>query len=41
MAWKIARGSVFSKLVILLPAAMLLSVFAPWLLTPLMMLGNT
>ncbi|MEM6901688.1 MAG: DUF808 domain-containing protein [Pseudomonadota bacterium] len=37
---KIARGSLFNKLVILLPAAMLLSVFAPWLLTPLLMLGG-
>lgn len=41
MVLKIARGSVFNKLVILLPAAMLLSVFAPWLLTPLLMLGGT
>ncbi len=41
MVWKIARGSIFNKLVILLPAAMLLSVFAPWLLTPLLMLGGT
>jgi hypothetical protein len=41
MVWKIARGSVFNKLVMLLPAAMLLSVFAPWLLTPLLMLGGT
>ena len=40
MVWKIARGSIFNKLVILLPAAMLLSVFAPWLLTPLLMLGG-
>ena len=39
--WKIARGSVFNKLVILLPAAMLLSASAPWLLTPLLMLGGT
>jgi predicted DNA repair protein MutK len=41
MVWKIARGSIFNKLVILLPAAMLLSAFAPWLLTPLLMLGGT
>jgi hypothetical protein len=41
MVWKIARGSVFNKIVILLPAAMLLSMFAPWLLTPLLMLGGT
>ena len=40
MVWKIARGSIFNKLVILLPAALLLSVFAPWLLTPLLMLGG-
>ena len=39
--WKIARGSLFNKLVILLPAAMLLSASAPWLLTPLLMLGGT
>ncbi len=38
---KIARGSIFNKLVILLPAALLLNVFAPWLLTPLLMLGGT
>jgi predicted DNA repair protein MutK len=41
MVWKIARGSAFNKIVILLPAAMLLSAFAPWLLTPLLMLGGT
>lgn len=41
MVWKIARGSVFNKIVILLPAAMLLSAFTPWLLTPLLMLGGT
>ena len=41
IVWKIARGSIFNKLVILLPAAMLLSAFAPWLLTPLLMLGGT
>jgi uncharacterized protein len=38
--WKIARGSLFNKLVILLPAALALSAFAPWLLTPLLMLGG-
>lgn len=40
IVWQIARGSIFNKLVILLPAAMLLNVFAPWLLTPLLMLGG-
>ena len=38
--WKIARASFFNKLVILLPAALLLSAFAPWLITPLLMLGG-
>ena len=40
MIWKIARGSVFNKVVILLPVALLLSLFAPWLLSPLLMLGG-
>lgn len=39
--WKITRGSVFNKLVILLPLAMLLANFAPWLITPLLMLGGS
>ncbi len=38
---KIARGSLVNKLVILLPAAMLLAAFAPWLMTPLLMLGGS
>ena len=38
--WQIARGSIFNKIVILLPAALLLSLFAPWLLSPLLMLGG-
>ena len=37
---QIARGSLFNKLVILLPAALLLNFFAPWLLTPLLMIGG-
>jgi hypothetical protein len=37
---KIARGSLFNKLVILLPAALVLSFFAPWAITPLLMLGG-
>ncbi|MFK7914468.1 MAG: DUF808 domain-containing protein [Pseudomonadales bacterium] len=40
IVWRIAKGSVRNKLLILLPAAMLLSVFAPWLVTPLLMLGG-
>lgn len=38
--WKITKGSLFNKLVILLPAAMLMNAFAPWLITPLLMLGG-
>ena len=38
--WKIARASFFNKLVILLPAALLLNAFLPWLVTPLLMLGG-
>jgi predicted DNA repair protein MutK len=38
--WKIARASFFNKLVILLPAALLLDMFLPWLVTPLLMLGG-
>lgn len=37
---KIARGSIFNKLVILLPVALLLAAFAPWLIAPLLMLGG-
>ncbi len=37
---RIAFGSVRNKLVILLPAALLLSAFAPWVVTPLLMLGG-
>src|SRR5688572_6760517 len=37
---KIAIGSLRNKLLILLPAALLLSAFAPWAITPLLMLGG-
>ena len=40
IVWKIARASFFNKLVILLPVAMLLDSFLPWLLTPLLMIGG-
>ncbi|MEM6389420.1 MAG: DUF808 domain-containing protein [Pseudomonadota bacterium] len=40
IVWRIARGSIFNKLVILLPAAMILSTFAPWAIYPLLMLGG-
>jgi predicted DNA repair protein MutK len=38
---KIAKGSLRNKLLFILPAALLLSQFLPWLLTPLLMLGGT
>ncbi len=37
---KIAWGSIKNKLLFLLPAALLLSFFAPWLMTPLLMIGG-
>lgn len=37
---KIARGSLFNKLVILLPALLLLQALAPWLIAPLLILGG-
>jgi uncharacterized protein len=40
IVWKIARGSLFNKIVILLPIALLLSAFAPWAIPPLLMLGG-
>jgi predicted DNA repair protein MutK len=38
--WRIARGSLFNKLVILLPLALLLSSFLPGAITPLLMIGG-
>jgi predicted DNA repair protein MutK len=37
---KIALGSLRNKLLILLPASLLLSAFAPWAITPLLMIGG-
>src|SRR3990170_4922100 len=37
---RIAKGSLRNKLVIILPVALLLSQFVPWLLTPILMLGG-
>jgi hypothetical protein len=37
---RIARGSLRNKLLIILPVALILSQFAPWLLTPILMLGG-
>ncbi|MDP3959279.1 MAG: DUF808 domain-containing protein [Pseudorhodobacter sp.] len=38
--WRIAKGSLRNKLVILLPLALALSAFAPGVITPLLMLGG-
>ena len=38
---RIAQGSLRNKLLFILPAALLLSQFLPWLLSPILMLGGT
>jgi predicted DNA repair protein MutK len=38
--WKITLGSLKNKLLFLLPAALLLSAFLPWAITPLLMIGG-
>lgn len=38
---RIALGSLRNKILFILPAALLLSQFVPWLLTPILMLGGT
>ncbi|MDE4132149.1 DUF808 domain-containing protein [Phaeobacter sp. QD34_3] len=38
--WKITKGSIKNKLLILLPIGLLLANFAPWLISPLLMLGG-
>lgn len=38
--WQIAKGSLRNKLLILLPAALLLSTLLPWAITPILMLGG-
>ncbi|BAQ15842.1 DUF808 domain-containing protein [Methyloceanibacter caenitepidi] len=40
MVGRIAAGSIFSKLVILLPALLLLQSFASWVIAPLLLLGG-
>ena len=37
---RIAWGSIKNKLIILLPAALVLSIFLPWAITPLLMIGG-
>ena len=39
--WRITKGSLVNKLIIILPIALLLSAFAPWALTPILMVGGT
>ncbi len=41
MIRRIATGSLRNKIFLILPAALLMSEFLPWLLTPLLMLGGT
>ena len=38
--WKITLGSLRNKLLILLPGALILSSFAPWAITPLLLVGG-
>lgn len=40
IVWRIARGSIFNKLVILLPALILLSIFLPFAIYVLLILGG-
>ena len=37
--WRIAKGSMKNKLLFILPAALLLSAFLPWAITPILMIG--
>src|SRR6185312_14552836 len=39
VVWAVAKGSALNK-AILVPAALAISAFAPWLVTPLLMLGG-
>ena len=38
--WRIARGSLRNKLLVILPVALALSALLPWAITPLLMLGG-
>jgi uncharacterized protein len=38
--WRITKGSLKNKLLFILPVALLLSVFAKWAITPLLMMGG-
>ncbi|MBL7373558.1 DUF808 family protein, partial [Escherichia coli] len=39
--WKITLGSLRNKLLFILPVALALGAFAPWAVTPLLMLGGS
>ncbi|MEO7774928.1 MAG: DUF808 domain-containing protein [Steroidobacteraceae bacterium] len=41
IVWKIALGSLRNKFLFLLPGALVLSAFAPWAVTPILMLGGS
>ncbi|WP_150307462.1 DUF808 domain-containing protein [Planctomonas psychrotolerans] len=41
VVWRIALGSLFNKFVIIIPIALLLSEFAPWVLPFLLIIGGT
>ena len=41
VVWRIALGSLFNKFIIIIPLALLLSAFAPWVLPWLLILGGT
>lgn len=41
MIWRITKGSLINKLIIILPIALILSWIAPWALTPILMCGGT
>lgn len=38
--WRIAKGSIKNKLLFIMPAALLLSAFLPWAITPILMIGG-
>lgn len=38
--WRIARGSLFNKLVVITPVILLLSILLPWAITPILMAGG-
>jgi hypothetical protein len=41
VVWRIALGSLFNKFIIIIPLALLLSAFAPWVLPWLLIIGGT